>query len=124
VIEAARRLEVPATVTYVADHGEELPSLDGRSGHGFTTYTAKSFDIPAFIWMNAAYRNAHPDKVEGLIANEHKLVRSHDFFYTLADIMGIRWPGYFAERSFASRSFAVDARSRYLAGGVLVARTD
>ena len=53
---AARRLSVPATVTYFSDHGEDLYALDGMSGHGAAVYSKHQFDIPAFVWMNAAYR--------------------------------------------------------------------
>ena len=117
IIESVRPLSVPVTITYVADHGEELPSLDGESGHGFPTYTRGSFDIPAFVWMNDAFKKANPDKVVALAANRDKLVRSHDFFYSLADMMGIRWPGYTPQRSFWSASFLPDRRDAFFAAG-------
>ena len=122
IIEAARKLDVPVTVSYISDHGEELPSLDGRSGHGFAFYTPKSFEVPAFVWMNAAYRVAHPDKVMAMTANRNKEIRSYEFFYSEADLMGIRWPGFVPARSFASMRFTADVTSRHIAAGNLVAR--
>lgn len=122
VIEQARKLETPVTVTYLSDHGEDLQQLDGRSGHGAVDYSPHAFEIPAFIWMNAAYRSAHPDKVAALVSNASKEVRSHDFFYSLADVMGIRWPGYSSRRSFASTDFVPDTADRHIAGGRLVSR--
>jgi glucan phosphoethanolaminetransferase (alkaline phosphatase superfamily) len=122
VIEQARKLKVPATVTYLSDHGESLYALDGRTGHGASDYASVEFDIPAFVWVNAAYRAAHPDKVQALTSNADKEIRTHDFFYSLADLMGIRWPGNSPERSFASPNFIPDTHSRHLAGGRLVAR--
>jgi len=124
IIEQARKLNVPATVTYLSDHGESLYALDGRTGHGATTYAAQEFDIPAFVWMNAAYRQAHPDKVQALTRNAAKEVRSHDFFYSVADLMSIRWPGARPERSFASSSFVPEPKEKHFAGGKLVARVD
>jgi len=120
IIEAVRPLAIPVTITYLSDHGEELPSLDGESGHGFPSYTRGSFEIPAFVWMNAAFKRANPDKLQALTLNHEKLVRSHDFFYSLADVMGIRWPGFAPERSFWSPRFSPDSRSRYFAAGRLV----
>jgi len=120
VIEQARKLDVPVTVTYLSDHGEDLQQLDGRSGHGAKVYSPHAFEIPAFVWMNPAYRSAHPDKVAALVANASKEVRSHDFFYSLADLMGIRWPGYSPQRSFASMEFVPDTADRHIAGGRLV----
>lgn len=120
IIEAVRNLDVPATITYVADHGEELNLLDGRSGHGFPIYTRGSFAIPAFVWVNAAYRRAHPDRVAALVGNRDRTIRSHDFFYSIADLMGIRWPGFDPQRSFASSAFVPDLKSPFIAGGNLV----
>jgi glucan phosphoethanolaminetransferase (alkaline phosphatase superfamily) len=123
VIEQARGLQVPATVTFTPDHGEASPSLDGGAvGHGSAQYVPAEFQIPAFIWVNAAYRKAHPEKVAALEANASKEIRSHDVFYTVADLMGITWPGAAPERSFASERFVPDATKQHLARGVLTAR--
>jgi glucan phosphoethanolaminetransferase (alkaline phosphatase superfamily) len=123
VIEKARGLQVPATVTFIPDHGEASPYLDGGAvGHGAAHYVPAEFEIPAFIWVNSAYRKAHPEKVAALEANASKEIRSHDVFFTVADLMGITWPGTAPERSFASESFVPDAAKQHLARGVLLAR--
>jgi glucan phosphoethanolaminetransferase (alkaline phosphatase superfamily) len=123
VIEAARRLRVPATVTFVPDHGESLPALDaGFAGHGGPLYAASQFDIPAFVWVNDSYRAAHPEKVATMRRNAASEIRSHDFFYTVADLMGITWPEARPERSFASERFVPDATRQELVGGVLAMR--
>jgi glucan phosphoethanolaminetransferase (alkaline phosphatase superfamily) len=122
VIERARQLKVPATVTFVPDHGESVAVLDGgAAGHGGPNYYASQFQIPAFIWVNEAYRAAHPEKVSALRSNAVKEIRSHDFFYTVADMMGITWPGKKLDRSFASAAFIPDTASKYIVGGVLTA---
>ena len=123
VIEQARSLQVPATVTFIPDHGEASPYLDGGAvGHGAASYVAAEFEIPAFIWVNAAYRNAHPEKVAALEANASKEIRSHDVFYTVADLMGITWPGAATEKSFASMRFVPDGTKEHLVRGVLTRR--
>lgn len=123
VIEKARALEVPATVTFIPDHGEASPYLDGGAvGHGSAQYVPAEFEIPAFVWVNAAYRKAHPEKVAALEANASKEIRSHDVFYTMADLMGITWPGATPMRSFASQDFVPDASKQHLARGVLTTR--
>jgi len=121
VIESARGLTVPATVTFFPDHGEDLEQFDGTSGHGAPQYTRHAFEIPAFVWMNAAYRKAHSDKVAGLQANISRQIRTHDVFGTMADLMGISWPGAKPSRSFASDQFVPDTNEKFAAGGVLVA---
>jgi glucan phosphoethanolaminetransferase (alkaline phosphatase superfamily) len=123
VIEQTRALQVPATVTFIPDHGEASPYLDGGAvGHGSAHYVPAEFEIPAFIWVNDAYRKAHPEKVAALEANASKEIRSHDVFYTVADLMGITWPGAAPERSFASERFVPDATKQHLARGVLTTR--
>jgi glucan phosphoethanolaminetransferase (alkaline phosphatase superfamily) len=123
VIEPTRSLTVPVTVTFVPDHGEACPLLDGGAvGHGSATYVPAEFEIPAFVWVNAAYRAAHPAKVAALEANASKEIRTHDVFYTVADLMGVSWPGASAARSFASPQFVPDASKEHLARGELVTR--
>jgi glucan phosphoethanolaminetransferase (alkaline phosphatase superfamily) len=123
VIEQARTLQVPATVTFIPDHGEASPNLDGGAvGHGAAHYVPAEFEIPALIWVNAAYRKAHPEKVAALEANASKEIRSHDVFYTVADLMGITWPGAAPEKSFASERFVPDTTKQHLARGVLITR--
>ena len=123
VIEQARGLQVPATVTFIPDHGEASPSLDGGAvGHGAAQYVSAEFQIPAFVWVNAAYRKAHPEKVAALEANASKEIRSHDVFYTMADLMGITWPGATPEKSFASEHFVPDGTKQHLVRGVLMTR--
>lgn len=120
VVEAARKVQVPATVAFMPDHGEDLFVLDGHTGHAGPDYTPHAFDIPAFIWTNEAYRRAHPQITEALRANARKRVRGHNLFYTMADIMGISWPGAHANESFATSAFTPDLTTPYIAGGNLV----
>lgn len=124
VIERARKLTVPATVTYFSDHGEDLYGLDGQAGHGTAAYSRHQFEIPAFVWFNSAYRAAHPDKVQATMHNAGKEIRSHNAFYSVADLMGIQWPGAAPAESFASRDFVPDLNTRHIAGGKLVSRVN
>jgi len=123
VIEAARALAVPVSVTFIPDHGESLSDFDaGIGGHGGPVYSAAEFEIPAFVWVNAPYRSAHPREVAALESNAAKEIHSHDFFYTLADLMGITWPQAQPEHSLASERFVPDTARAVLVGGVLQER--
>jgi glucan phosphoethanolaminetransferase (alkaline phosphatase superfamily) len=123
VIEAVRALKVPATVTLIPDHGESLEGLgDGDGGHGGPVYNDAQFQIPAFVWVNDAYRAAHPERVAALASHAGDEIHSHDFFCAVADLMGISWPGFRPENSFASAQFIADTRRQVLVGGVLQVR--
>jgi len=98
--------------------------LDGNTGHGTATYTQHQFDIPAFIWMNGPFRNSHPDKVRAIIQNADKEIRSHNVFYSMADLMGIQWPGASPADSYASDRFVPDLQSPHIAGGTMVTLVD
>ncbi len=121
VIEQVRALDVPATVTYFPDHGEELEALDGNAGHGQPAFALREYQIPAFVWMNARYREAHPEIAAALRRNASKNVRTRNVFYSLGQIMGIDWPRASPSRSFASDQFRPDD-GPFIAGGVLVTR--
>jgi glucan phosphoethanolaminetransferase (alkaline phosphatase superfamily) len=124
VIEQARKLAVPATVTYFSDHGEDLFLLDGRAGHGTHSYSKHQYAIPGFVWVNSAYRAAHPDKVRAVMQNAAMEIRSHNIFYSLADLMGIQWPQAIPAESFASPLFQPDLSAPLIAGGALIPHAD
>jgi hypothetical protein len=77
---------------------------------------------PAFVWVNDAFRQAHPDKVTALQANASNENRSHDVFGTVADLNCISWPGANPGRSFASGKFVPDTDMQHCDGGQLVPR--
>ena len=122
IIEKMRGLTVPATLTFFPDHGEDLQALDGQTGHGQPAYTQHAFEIPALIWINGAYAKLYPERVDALRSNANKEVRSHNVFYTIADLMGASWPGARPTSSIASLNFVADEKMQHFAGGVLVTR--
>lgn len=124
IVERLRGLNTPATLLYFPDHGEDLQLLDQDAGHGQPDYTSHAFEIPAFVWVNAAYRAAHPERLQAMVNNESLEIRSYNVFYTEATLMGIHWPGERDERSWASPHFTPDTRTKHIAGGRLVIRPD
>jgi len=47
-------------------------------GHGGAAYTRHAFEIPAFVWVNDAFRQAHPEKVTAMQANAPKRYAAHE----------------------------------------------
>jgi hypothetical protein len=45
-------------------------------------------------------------------------IRSHNLFYSLADVMGIRWPEVSSSQSFASKDFVPDTIDPLVAGRI------
>ena len=48
--------------------------------------------------------------------NAGKEIRSHNVFYSVADLMGIRWPSAKPDESFASAAFVPDLTTPLIAG--------
>ena len=55
-----------------------------------------------------------------VLQNADQEIRSHNIFYSMADLMGIQWPGASPVDSFASDRFVPDLQSPQIAGGTLV----
>jgi glucan phosphoethanolaminetransferase (alkaline phosphatase superfamily) len=124
LLESAKSLRVPATLTYFPDHGEDLQLLDGATGHGGPVYTRHDFEIPAFVWVNDAYRARYPGRVLAMQDNADKEIRTHNVFYSEAQLMGIQWQGASERLSFVSPQFVPDVSMKRVAGGVLVAKPE
>lgn len=120
VIDDANELSVPVTVTFFPDHGEDLQLLDGNAGHGAAVFTPHAFSLPAFIWFNHAYRTTHPVEVAAVKANSDARIRSYNLFCSMGQLMGVTWPGFKPQLSFASSDFVADRKTGVIAGGILV----
>lgn len=124
VLDEVKTLTVPVTITFVADHGEDLLPLDGIAGHGTAEYSRHQFEVPAFVWANAAYRQAHPERIAVMRAHADQEIRSHNFFDSLGELMGIRWPEAVPAESFVSPAFVPDTTTPHLAASKLVRRPE
>ncbi len=94
--------EEPSIFLYFADHGE-APLLD--TGHDSRAHSHFHVEIPLIVWMNEAYREAHPDTARGLERNVHQPVSLVDLSYAIADAAGIGGLSEVPRRSFLSAAY-------------------
>lgn len=90
IIGIVQRRNVPASVVYAADHGEDIYDDDrGRFLHASPTPTYRQLHVPMFVWMSDSYRKTYPEKSECVRTNSGKdISTSRSVFHTLLSLAG------------------------------------
>ncbi|MEO1751999.1 phosphoethanolamine transferase [Thiofaba sp. EF100] len=98
-----------AALTYVSDHGENIPQgACTTSGHGHDNEA--DFRVSALAWFSNSYRNAHPDIMKRLQERIDAPLYSAGVFHALADIAHIEHPAHDHRLSWVSEAFAPGPR--------------
>ena len=101
VIGLLKESGLPASLLYVADHGQTLYDKSCKIAfHGHNTQY--EFHIPAFAWYSESYRERFPAKVAQLKRHRAARLSTENMFHTLLDMADIRYPGERLEWSFVS----------------------
>jgi glucan phosphoethanolaminetransferase (alkaline phosphatase superfamily) len=104
VIGLLKESTLPASLLYVADHGQTLYDKSCKLAlHGHNTQY--EFHVPAFVWYSGSYRERFPGKVEQLERHNGARMTTENMFHTLLDMADIRYPGERLEWSFVSPAF-------------------
>lgn len=93
-----------SVLLYVSDHGETLRTEGCRKflhGQG----TRNEFHVPALAWYSSQYRERHPEKVAQLERHRAAPLVTSDFFHTVLDAAGIRYPDEHLEWSFLQQGY-------------------
>jgi glucan phosphoethanolaminetransferase (alkaline phosphatase superfamily) len=104
VIGSLKDARQPASLLYVADHGQTLYDNSCRLAfHGHNTQY--EFHVPAFVWYSDQYQQRFPGKVEQLQRHRKARLATGNVFHTLLDLGDIRYPGDRLEWSFVNARF-------------------
>jgi glucan phosphoethanolaminetransferase (alkaline phosphatase superfamily) len=104
VIGALKESQLPASMLYVADHGQTLYDNSCRLAfHGHNTQY--EFHVPAFAWYSDAYGERFPDKVAQLQRHRSAKLATENMFHTLLDMADVRYPDEHLEWSFVNPGF-------------------
>jgi glucan phosphoethanolaminetransferase (alkaline phosphatase superfamily) len=104
VIDSLKETQQPASMLYVADHGQTLYDNACRLAfHGHNTQY--EFHIPAFAWYSDAYRERYPDKVAQLLRHRKARLATENMFHTLLDMAEVRYPDERPDWSFVNPGF-------------------
>lgn len=85
--------DVLSSVTYIADHGENLFD-DERdlTQHAYPIPSKYIAHVPLFVWYSSQFETSFPDKVANLKKNTHSRVSSENLIHTLTSLSGIHYP--------------------------------
>ena len=104
VIGVLKESALPASLLYVADHGQTLYDKSCKIAfHGHNTQY--EFHIPAFVWYSSSYAERFPAKVEQLQRHRKERLSTENMFHTVLDMADVRYPGERLEWSFVSPAF-------------------
>jgi len=110
-IAVLKEAAVPASLLYVADHGQTLYDKSCKIAfHGHNTQY--EFHVPAFVWYSDGYAERFPGKVEQLRRHQEARLSTENMFHTVLDMADIRYPGEQPERSFVNA--ALKPHTRYV----------
>jgi len=109
VIGTLKEGALPASLLYVADHGQTL--YDGTCRLAFHGHnTQYEFHVPAFAWYSDAYRERFPDKVAQLLRHRKARLATENIFHTLLDMADVRYPDERLAWSFVNPAFRQHTR--------------
>jgi glucan phosphoethanolaminetransferase (alkaline phosphatase superfamily) len=104
VIGTLKDTRQPASMLYVADHGQTLYDNSCRLAfHGHNTQY--EFHVPAFAWYSDEYQARYPDKVAQLLRHRKARLATGNMFHTLLDMADLRYPDEHLEWSFVNPRF-------------------
>lgn len=99
---------LPSVMVYFSDHGENV--YDDRD---FIGREERYVEVPMFIYLNQAYRNAHPELAERLSVARHLPVSTANIVYSLMSLSATTYPEYYnPSNDFMSPEFV--RRKRYV----------
>ena len=101
-----------AGTVFFSDHGERLFDKgisDQEFGHGFPDIARQEIEIPFFVWLSPAYRQANPSLARSIGAKANSMAELHDLFETIVDLTGVDYDNRVAgAESFLGRLAATD----------------
>lgn len=104
VVQTLKEAKQPASLLYVADHGQTLYDNSCRLAfHGHNTQY--EFHVPAFAWYSDEYAERYPDKVAQLRRHRKARLATENMFHTLLDMGDIRYPDEHLDWSFVNAQF-------------------
>ena len=110
IVKRAERQDCKAALFYISDHGENIfdtPKVN--IGHGTLVPTKQELHIPMFIWLSDNYLQTNDSIFITLRNNSDKKINSTNVFHTFANIAGIKYDLYQAEKDVSAQPFVPDS---------------
>jgi glucan phosphoethanolaminetransferase (alkaline phosphatase superfamily) len=107
VIRMVDRLNNFSSVTFIADHGEDLfdDNRNLTSHHKGSPPSKYDAHIPFFIWYSPKIEAIYPDKIKNLLKHKDAKVSSQNLIYSITSMVGIHYPGQDSLKNLTSPYF-------------------
>jgi glucan phosphoethanolaminetransferase (alkaline phosphatase superfamily) len=111
VLEKLKNLKSPSTMTFVADHGENLyDTKENLFGHG-RSVNKYVYRIPYFFWYSENYKKEYPEKIVNIKSNkDKKITSSTNLFYSMLDIAQVKYKDINISKSIFSSDYREEKR--------------
>lgn len=106
VIDLVSSQQTLASVTYMADHGENLFD-DSRnlSQHAYPVPSKYIAHVPFFVWYSSSLERIIPYKIENLKRHINDRISSENLIYTLSSLGSIKYPSQDSTKNITSPYF-------------------
>ncbi len=101
IIESVKQKTSNSSVLYFSDHGEDVYETIDEAGHTEEKGTEPMYRIPFVLWLSDDFQKAD----SAWTFNENLHYNLKDLPHTVADLNGIRFEGFSAERSLINKKY-------------------
>ncbi|OGX85007.1 hypothetical protein BEN48_15310 [Hymenobacter glacialis] len=112
-IELVKKKRAISTVTFLADHGENLYDLPGGEFNAHTKPSIYSLHVPLFIWTSQEFDQAFPQKRQNLIKNKDKRIGAGNIFFTNLALANVTFSAFEPSQSIVDDSFQENEQEYY-----------
>jgi heptose-I-phosphate ethanolaminephosphotransferase len=106
IIQIAKDTNRYASVLYISDHGLEVYENGSYCGHSLY----EGLEIPFVLWVSDEYKKSNARKVESFSGYIERKYSSDDIFFSICDLLNMRFESFRANRSIFSDSFRANTR--------------
>ncbi len=110
VVAELKKLDRPAFMLYVADHGEVVS--DGvKTFRSASSRNPDAYEIPFLVWLSKSYREKFPEFTAEAEKNLNMPLQTDKAFWGIAALAQLTWDGFPDEKNFFSTKFKPQPRT-------------
>jgi heptose-I-phosphate ethanolaminephosphotransferase len=105
ILDRVRAAGGSSAFVFFSDHGEEVYDDSEGYGHFPNRATKTMAEVPFVVWLSSGFKASHPEMARQLPGWVNRPISLADFSVSLADLAGVSFPRWRAERSFFAPQF-------------------
>ncbi len=105
ILERVRAAGGSSAFVFFSDHGEDVYDDTPAYGHFPSAASKTMAEVPFLVWLSSGFQASHPEVARQLPSWLNRPISLSDFSVSMADLAGVRFPGWTAERSFFAPEF-------------------